>query len=106
MATQKTIKTTPQPAAKKAATEQNTVKLDFAFGRENYIIMFAGLVVLFIGYLLMIGGADADPTAYSDRIFNTRRLVIAPITILLGFAIEAYAIMKNPTDKETAQRTE
>jgi len=104
MATQKTTpKTSKTPLStpvKKPSVKAEPAKFDFAFGRENYIIMLVGLVVLFIGYLIMIGGSPDDPTAYSDQIFNTRRLVIAPLTLLIGLIIEIYAIMRKPKDNE------
>ena len=73
-------------------------KLDFAFGKENYILMFIGFVVLFIGYLLMTGGGSKDPDVFNYDMFNTRRMVIAPLVLLLGFAIEFVAIMKLTKD--------
>jgi membrane-bound ClpP family serine protease len=69
---------------------------EFAFGRENYIIMIAGVVIIFIGFLLMIGGGSDDPNVFSYDIFNFRRLTIAPTIVLLGFVIQIYAIMKKP----------
>jgi uncharacterized membrane protein len=73
-------------------------KLDFAFGKENYILMLIGFVVLFIGYLLMIGGGSADPNVFNYDLFSTRRMVIAPLVLLAGFVIEFIAIMKRPKD--------
>lgn len=73
-------------------------KEGFAFGKENYMMMIAGLIVIIIGNLLMIGGGSADPNVFDPEIFSTRRLTIAPIVILLGFVIEVYAIMRKPKD--------
>ena len=73
-------------------------KLDFAFGKENYILMIIGFVVLFIGYLLMIGGGSNDPNVFNYDLFNAQRMVIAPLVLLAGFAIEFVAIMKRPKD--------
>jgi len=71
-------------------------KLDFAFGKENYILMLIGFVVLFIGYLLMVGGGSKDPNVFNYDLFNARRMVVAPIVLLLGFVIEFVAIMYRP----------
>ena len=71
---------------------------EFAFGRENYILMIIGLVVLAIGYVLMTGGGSDDPNVFSEEIFSFRRITLAPIIILLGFAIEVVAIMKKPKE--------
>ncbi|MBD5391975.1 MAG: DUF3098 domain-containing protein [Bacteroidales bacterium] len=69
---------------------------DFAFGRKNYILMIAGIVVLGIGYLLMTGGGSDNPEVFNYDLFNTRRLVIAPLVILAGIILEIVAIMKKP----------
>ncbi|MCL2027743.1 MAG: DUF3098 domain-containing protein [Bacteroidales bacterium] len=73
-------------------------KLDFAFGKENYILMIIGFVVLFVGYLLMVGGSSTDPEVFNYDMFNTQRMVVAPLVLFLGFAIELVAIMKRPKD--------
>ncbi|MDR2907769.1 MAG: DUF3098 domain-containing protein [Bacteroidales bacterium] len=74
-------------------------KLDFAFGRENYILMLVGIVVLFIGYLLMIGGGSEDPNVFTgEKLFNVQRMIVSPLVLLAGFIIEIVAIMKRPKD--------
>jgi len=73
-------------------------KLDFAFGKENYILMFIGFVVLLIGYLLMVGGGSNDPNVFNYDMFNARRMVVAPLVLLLGFVIEFVAIMRLTKD--------
>jgi Protein of unknown function (DUF3098) len=69
-------------------------KEGFAFGPENYKLMVIGLIVLFSGYLLMIGGGSDDPNVFNPEIFSFRRITLAPIVILIGFVIEIFAIMK------------
>jgi hypothetical protein len=54
--------------------------------------MIAGLLVIFIGYFLMTGGNGDDPTKFYPEIFDFRRLTLAPIVILVGLAIEIFAI--------------
>jgi hypothetical protein len=44
----------------------------------------------------MSGGGSDDPNVYSDAIFNFRRIRLAPTTVLIGFGITVYAILKNP----------
>jgi len=66
----------------------------FAFGRENYVIMLIGLVVIIIGFLLMSGGKSTDPNVFNEEIFSFRRITLAPIVVLLGYGIEIYAIVK------------
>ena len=38
--------------------------------------------------------AAEDPTAFSEEIFSTRRITIAPIVVLLGYGTIFYAILK------------
>lgn len=69
----------------------------FPFIRDNYLFMLAGLVIIAIGYLLMVGGGSSDPNQfYPDQIYSWRRITLAPIVIILGFLVEVYAIMKKP----------
>ncbi len=70
------------------------------FGKRNYMFMGIGLFFIFIGFILMSGGGSKDPNVWNDAIFNFRRIRLAPMLILAGFAIEIYAILVNP-DKES-----
>lgn len=71
----------------------------FLFSKENYYFMFIGLAVIILGFILMSGGKSADPNVYSNEAFSFRRITLAPIVVLLGFAIEIYAIMRKPKTK-------
>jgi membrane-bound ClpP family serine protease len=80
-------------------TQEVSVKKEgFAFGKENYMLMIVGIIVILIGNLLMIGGGSEDPNVFNPEIFNSRRLTLAPIVILSGFIIEIFAIMRKPKD--------
>lgn len=72
--------------------EQNN-RFHFAFGRMNYILMGAGLIVLVLGYILLSGGGSDDPNTFNPAMFDNRRLVVAPILIIVGFVVEILAIM-------------
>ncbi len=61
--------------------------------RVNFMYMLAGLVVIAIGYLLMLGGEMPSPDVWEpERIYSFRRITLAPIVILIGLGIEVYAI--------------
>lgn len=79
----------------KKETKEST---GFALGKENYKLMAIGFVIIVIGFILMAGGGSDDPTAFSPDIFSFRRITLAPIILLFGFAFEIYAIMKKPKD--------
>jgi hypothetical protein len=67
------------------------------FGKDNYIWMIAGLVLVGIGLLLMAGGKSDDPNVFlENEVYSFRRITVAPIVILLGLGIEVYAIFKKP----------
>ena len=56
--------------------------------------LLIGLVVMISGYILMIGGGSEDPEVFSYAMFDFRRMVAAPIVIILGIVIEIIAIMR------------
>ena len=67
------------------------------FGKENYMLMLAGLLVLCLGFFLMAGGKSSDPKVFDPKeVYSTTRITVAPILIVLGFIIEVVAIMKKP----------
>ena len=67
--------------------------MNFTFGKRNYQLLIAGVIFMAIGFFLMSGGGSEDPNVFSDAIFNTQRLTIAPILILTGLVIEIFAIL-------------
>lgn len=67
------------------------------FSRDNLLWMIGGAVVMIIGYLLMSGGRSNDPNVFDPKeVYSTTRITIAPILILLGLAIEIYALFREP----------
>lgn len=67
------------------------------FPRGNYKIMIAGLLVIVIGFLLMMGGNSDDPNSFKpEEVYSFRRITLAPIVIVLGLLVEVYAIMRKP----------
>jgi membrane-bound ClpP family serine protease len=74
-------------------------KFDFALGKENYILLAIGFVIIIIGFLLMMGGRSEDPNVFNEEIFSFRRITLAPLVVLFGFLFEIYAIMKKPRQK-------
>ena len=66
---------------------------------ENYKLMLIGFVIIVIGFILMAGGGSDDPNVFNEDMFNFRRITLAPILVLGGFAFEVYAIMKKPKKK-------
>ena len=76
----------------------------FALGRENYLYLIVGFVIIVIGFLLMIGGKSNDPNTFNEKeIFSFRRITLAPLVVLIGFIFEIWAIMKKPKDSTTKE---
>lgn len=80
----------------KSTTDAKGLKgLPFLFDKQNYILMAIGLVIIILGYALMVGGKSTDPNVFNEsEIYSFRRITLAPIVVLIGLAIEGYAIMK------------
>lgn len=82
--------------SKNAANKGNQT---FLFDKENYMWMIGGLVMILLAFFLMSGGKSESPADFKyDEIYSFRRVTLAPVMLLLGFAIEVYAIMKKPKD--------
>jgi isoprenylcysteine carboxyl methyltransferase (ICMT) family protein YpbQ len=69
----------------------------FVFGKQNYILLIISLAIVFLGYVLMAGGGSADPNVFSEEIFSSTRITVAPILIIGGLALGVFAILKKPT---------
>ena len=71
-------------------------KTGFAIPKENYKFLAIGFVVIIIGFILMVGGKADSPNEFNEEVFSFRRITLAPVIVLLGFAFEIWAIMKKP----------
>ena len=80
--------------------KEDKLTFQFAFKPINYILMGAGLLLLAIGYILLSGGGSDDPNTFNYAMFDTRRLFVAPILIVLGFVVEIVAIMFKGKNKQ------
>jgi uncharacterized membrane protein len=78
---------------------------DFAFGKENFILIAVAVVFIIIGFVLMSGGGAADDVSFNPEIFSTRRIVVAPIVTVFGFLLVIVGIMKKSKDNSDAEAT-
>jgi hypothetical protein len=62
--------------------------------------LLIGLIVMVSGYILMSGGGSKDPEVFNQAMFDFRRMVAAPLVIILGIVIEIIAIMGVFKNKE------
>jgi hypothetical protein len=70
-------------ALKNKTTKQETKSQPMLFGRTNYILTGASILVLAIGFNLMSGTED---------IYNSTKLTVAPIVVFIGFILGIVAI--------------
>ena len=75
---------------------KEAIKQNFVFEKRNYFWMFICLAFIALGFVLMSGGGSNDPNVFSDAIFNTQRIRLAPTLVLIGFGIQVYAILLKP----------
>lgn len=68
---------------------------------DNYKIIIAGLAIIVIGFLLMLGGNADDAGHFKpEEVYSFRRITVAPTVIVLGLIVEIYAIMRKPKTKK------
>ena len=79
-------------------------KEEFIFGKKNYKWLFIGLGFIALGFILMAGGGSDDPNVFDDSIFSWRRIRLAPTLVLIGFGIQVYAILLNPTKDSNSKK--
>ena len=78
------MKKNAKPSA--PADKQREMPLTFT----NYKLMLIGLAII---------GSD-DPNVFNEEMFSFRRITLAPLLVLFGFAFEIYAIMKKPEKRQ------
>ena len=59
----------------------------FVFGKNNDRLMLISIAVVALGFILMLGETD---------IYDFRKIVLAPIVVLVGFAIGFFSILRKP----------
>lgn len=70
-------------------------KFDFPIRKENLRIIFIGLAINILGYILMIGGGSENPNEFHEaELFSGVRITLSPILIVAGFIVMIYGIMK------------
>jgi len=64
--------------------------------KRNYQIIIAGIILIAVGFILMSGGRSDDPEVFNPEMYNFRRIRLAPTLIIIGLALQAYAILYRP----------
>jgi NADH:ubiquinone oxidoreductase subunit 6 (subunit J) len=64
-----------------------------ALGKRGLVLVGAGAVLVLVGFVLMSGGGAAEAGAYSEAVFSKARIVVAPLTALVGYVVVGVGIL-------------
>lgn len=67
-------------------------KQNLPFDKINYILLLAGILVIVLGYTIM----SLDKTQHG---MGTLGLTVGPIIVMIGFALEFFAIFYKAKEK-------
>lgn len=69
--------------------------IEMTYGKQQYKWMFIGIGFIALGLILMSGGWMPSPDVWDESIiYSPRRLVLAPLSIIIGLGLQIYAIFK------------
>jgi len=91
------LKSKVAPTTSRRGRSSNRVEKNetLLFNKVSYTYILAGLGLILLGMLMMLGGSMPDANTWDpDIIYSTRITVIGPILILTGLVVEIYAIFK------------
>ncbi len=98
MPKKKSIKPAPSSpkAAPKGKPKQSKISIPetFPFTKWNFVWMGVGLLLIVVGYVMMY---DAD----GKDIFAPERITYPTILVMLGYAVEIYAILARFGNKKS-----
>lgn len=75
---------------KKTVVKDNARLQGFVFQKINYQIFILSIIIVAIGFLLMMGTED---------IYSFTKITLAPLVVVLGFAVGFVAILYKPKNK-------
>ena len=76
--------------AQKITPVKETNEELFVFQKSNYMLLILSIVIVVIGFIIMAGDTD---------IYSSSKIIIAPIIVLIGFAVGFIAILKKPISR-------
>ena len=68
-------------------------KKKIIFERKNYIILIFSIFIISLGYFIMSGGGSQNPLIFNNEIYNFKRIRLAPLLVILGFALALFSII-------------
>lgn len=84
---------------KKEQEEQKKRDL-FPLQSGSYKFILIGFAIVVLGFVLMMGGGADSADTFNYEIFSFRRITLAPIVVLVGFAVVAWAIIRRSKSKK------
>jgi uncharacterized membrane protein len=74
---------------------------DFAFGKDNFILIAVSVTIIIIGFALMSGGGiPEDGVSFNPEIFSKRRIAVAPFITMVGFGLMIFGILRNSKENK------
>ncbi|MCK8493398.1 MULTISPECIES: DUF3098 domain-containing protein [Spirosoma] len=70
-------------------SHRETASAALPFGRQNYVLMLAGIAVILAGFFIM----SLDKEEFG---FGFLGLTLGPIVVMSGFVLEFFAILSRP----------
>jgi hypothetical protein len=78
--------------AKKKNTNSGDHTLEWPFGKKNYILFAISLFIITVGFIFLGSGDDANAPI---------SLTVAPILLVIGYALIPFAIMARGKNSES-----
>ena len=76
---------------------------NLAFQKTNLIICGVAVLIIIIGFLLMSGPATTFE-GFEPDIFSARRIKLAPVVCLIGFAVMIFGILYRAKEKSKEEQ--
>ncbi len=80
--------------ASKNSPKESQGEQQMPLAMKNYKLLAIGFAIIILGFVLLSGGGGSSATEFNYEMFSFRRITLAPIVIVVGFAFEVYAILK------------
>lgn len=92
------VKKAPAPARPSNLPKESlfsTGSRELIYGRQNFVLMGAGLALILAGLIAMSGGSMPDPNKWEpERIYSFTRITLAPMLMVAGFVVVILGIFK------------
>jgi membrane-bound ClpP family serine protease len=81
-----------KPLSKKSAGTTSASDVNFLFEKRNYLILLAGIFLLVVGFMLMMGGSQPPAQFDPKVIYGFRVTTLSSIVVVAGLLVVLYSI--------------